>query len=151
MSDLVFNPEYRFSHAVAISSRIERVNYIHVLWYTIQGCLYYVTFLPQNMNISSHCTDKQNALRRECTFNIEIVLEIGVTGVNIYLKITVLTLLGVLARQAHSVRPWRMVIDFTNESEGHAFEPNQRHIIFFFAIQCAYNNRDLNSLNSTVG
>ena len=31
-------------------------------------------------------TDKQNALRRECTFKIEIVLEIGV---NIYLKITV--------------------------------------------------------------
>ena len=37
-------------------------------------------------------TDKQNALRRECTFKIEIVLEIGVAGVNIYLKITVLTL-----------------------------------------------------------
>ena len=31
-------------------------------------------------------TDKQNALRRECTFKIEIVLEIGVAGVNIYLK-----------------------------------------------------------------
>ena len=55
MSDLVFNPEYRFSHAVVISSRIEKVYYIHVLLYTIQGCLYYVTFLPQNMNISSHC------------------------------------------------------------------------------------------------
>ena len=37
-------------------------------------------------------TDKQNALRRECTFKIEIVLEIGVAGVNIYLKITVLKL-----------------------------------------------------------
>ena len=30
-------------------------------------------------------TDKQNALRRECTFKIEIVLEKGVAGVNIYL------------------------------------------------------------------
>ena len=58
------------------------------------------------------CTDKQNALRRECTFKIEIVLEIGVAGVNIYLKITVLTLLDVLVRLAQSVRPWRMVIDF---------------------------------------
>ena len=38
--------------------------------------------------------DKQNALRRECTFKIEIVIEIGVTGVHIYLKITVLTLSG---------------------------------------------------------
>ena len=43
----------------------------------------------------SSATDKQNALRRECTFKIEIVLEIGVAGVNIYLKITVLTLSGV--------------------------------------------------------
>ena len=43
-------------------------------------------------------TDKQNALRRECTFKIEIVLEIGVAGVNIYLKITVLTLSDVLSR-----------------------------------------------------
>ena len=51
------------------------------------------------------CTDKQNALRRECTFKIEIVLEIGVAGVNIYLKITVLTLPDVLARLAQSVRP----------------------------------------------
>ena len=72
------------------------------------------------MNISSHCTigkhaygtDKQNALRRECTFKIGIVLEIGVAGVNIYLKITVLTLLVVLDRLAQSVRPWRMVIEF---------------------------------------
>ena len=61
MSDLVFNPEYSFSHAVVISSRIERVYYIHVLSYTIQGCLYYVTFLPQNMNISSHCTIGKHA------------------------------------------------------------------------------------------
>ena len=37
-------------------------------------------------------TDKQNALTRKCTFKFEIVLEIGVVGVNIYLKITVLTL-----------------------------------------------------------
>ena len=29
MSDLVFNPEYRFSHAGVISSRIESVYYIH--------------------------------------------------------------------------------------------------------------------------
>ena len=29
-------------------------------------------------------TDKQNALRRECTFKIEIVLKMGVAGVNIY-------------------------------------------------------------------
>ena len=36
-------------------------------------------------------TDKQNALRRECTFNIEIVLKIGVAGVNIYLNTTVLS------------------------------------------------------------
>ena len=57
-------------------------------------------------------TDKQNALRRECTFKIEIVLEIGVAGVNIYLKITVLTFSGVLARLAQSVTPWRMVVDF---------------------------------------
>ena len=57
-------------------------------------------------------TDKQNALRRECTFKIEIVLEIGVAGVNIYLKTPVLTLSDVLARLAQSVRPWRMVIDF---------------------------------------
>ena len=57
-------------------------------------------------------TDKQNALRRECTFNIEIVLEIGVAGVNIYLKITVLTLLDVLARLAQSIIPLGMVVDF---------------------------------------
>ena len=57
-------------------------------------------------------TDKQNALRRECTFRIEIVLEIGVAGVNIYLKITVLTLSDVLVRLAQSVRPWRMIIYF---------------------------------------
>ena len=57
-------------------------------------------------------TDKQNALRRECTFKIEIVLEIGVAGVNIYLKITVLRSLDVLARLAQSVRPWRTFIDF---------------------------------------
>ena len=59
----------------------------------------------------SFSTDKQNALRRECTFKIEIVLEIGVAGVNIYLKITILTLLDVLSRLAQSVRPWRMVIN----------------------------------------
>ena len=41
-------------------------------------------------------TDKQTALRRECTFKIEIVLEIGVAGVNIYLKIIVLKFLDVL-------------------------------------------------------
>ena len=52
----------------------------------------------------SRSTDKQNALRRECTFKIEIVLEIGVAGVNIYFKRTVLTLSDVLARLAQSVR-----------------------------------------------
>ena len=57
-------------------------------------------------------TDKQNALRRECTFKIEIVLEIGVAGVNIYLTITVLTHSDVLSRLAQSVRQWRMIIDF---------------------------------------
>ena len=54
---------------------------------------------------SAYCTDKQNALRRECTFKIEIVLEIGVAGVNIDLNITVLTLSDDLARLAQSVRP----------------------------------------------
>ena len=57
-------------------------------------------------------TDKQNDLRRECTFKIEIVLEIGMAGVNIYLKITVLTLSDVLSRLAQSVRVSRMVIYF---------------------------------------
>ena len=57
-------------------------------------------------------TDKQNALRRECTFKIEIVLEIGVAGVNIYFKITVLKLSEVIARLAQSVRPWQMVTCF---------------------------------------
>ena len=51
-------------------------------------------------------TDKQNALRRECTFKIEIVLEKGMAGVNIDLNITVLTLSDVLARLAQSVRTW---------------------------------------------
>ena len=50
-------------------------------------------------------TDKQNALRRECTFKIEIIQEIGVAGVNNYLKITGLTFSDVLARLAQSVRP----------------------------------------------
>ena len=56
-------------------------------------------------------TDKQKALRRECTFKIEIVLEIRVAGVNIYLKIAVLSPSDVLARLAQSVRKWQMVID----------------------------------------
>ena len=60
-------------------------------------------YTPVNPNFT---TDKQNALRRECTFKIEIVLEIGVAGVNIYLKITVWTLSDVLPRIAQSVRPW---------------------------------------------
>ena len=63
------------------------------------------------MQYAIHCTYKQNALRRECTFKIEIVLEIGVAGVNIYLKITVLTLSNVVSRLAQSVRPWRVFID----------------------------------------
>ena len=70
-------------------------------------------------------------------FKIEIVLEIGVAGVNIYLKITVLTLLDVRARLAQSVRPWRMGIDFTNESEGHAFEPHQRLFFLFGHLICS--------------
>ena len=57
-------------------------------------------------------TDKQNALRRECTFKIEKVQEIGVAGVNNYLKITVMTLSDVLARLAQSVRPLRTIIYF---------------------------------------
>ena len=57
-------------------------------------------------------TDKQNALRRECTFKIEIVLEIGVAGVNNHLKIPVLTVLDDLARLAQSVRQWQIVIEF---------------------------------------
>ena len=57
-------------------------------------------------------TDKQNALRRECTFKIEIVLEIGVAGVNKHLKIPVLTISDVVARLAQSVRQWRIFIDF---------------------------------------
>ena len=42
-----------------------------------------VTWLPA-VNICVDI-DKQNALRRECAFKIEIVLEIGVAGVYIYL------------------------------------------------------------------
>ena len=38
----------------------------------------------QIIKIYTYTTDKQNALRRECTFKIEIVLEIGVAGINIY-------------------------------------------------------------------
>ena len=64
------------------------------------------------MHLQIIYTDKQNALRRECTFKIEIVLEIRVAGVNNYLKITVLTLSDVLTRLAQSVRPWRMIMDF---------------------------------------
>ena len=56
-------------------------------------------------HIHVHCTDKQNALMRECTFKIEMVLEIGVAGVNIYLNITLLALSDVLARLAQSVTP----------------------------------------------
>ena len=77
-------------------------------------------------------TDKQNALRRECTVKIEIVLEIGAAGVYIYLKTTVLTSSDILARLAQSVRPWLIVIDFTNESEGHAFEPPSTTFFFLF-------------------
>ena len=57
-------------------------------------------------------TDKQNALRRECIFKIEIVLEKGVAVINNHFKIPVLTLSDVLARLVQSVRQWRMVIDF---------------------------------------
>ena len=83
---------YFFFHYIAFTSPIiqQLFLFIFLLWHNI---------------------DKQNALRRECTFKIEIVLEIGVAGVKMYLKITVLTLLDVLARLAQSVRQWRMVID----------------------------------------
>ena len=80
------------------------------------------------LNLSSKdSTDKQNALRRECTFKIEIVLEIGVAGVFIYLVISVLTLLNVVARLPQSVKAlqmWHIFNSFANESEGHAFEPH---------------------------
>ena len=62
--------------------------------------------------IDRYTTDKQNALRRECSFKIEIVLEIGVAGINNHLKIPVLTISDVLARLAQSVRQWQMGIDF---------------------------------------
>ena len=75
-----------------------------LLWTSLALCVQWTSLFI--------CTDKQNALRRECTFKIEIVLEIGVAGVNIYLKKTVLTIPDVLVRLAQSVRPWRMVIDF---------------------------------------
>ena len=79
--------------------------------------------------------DKQNALRRECTFEIEIVLEIGVAGVNIYLKIPVLTLEDVLARLAQSVRPWQMVIDFLPMSR-RVTRSNPINDIFFSFWPC---------------
>ena len=44
-----------------ISSRIERVYYILVLLYTIQGCLYNATFLLETMSISAHCTIGKHA------------------------------------------------------------------------------------------
>ena len=70
-------------------------------WYSIQKPIF-----------ETDITDEQNALRREFTFKVEIVLEIGVAGVNIYSKITILTLSDVVARLARSVRPWRIFIDF---------------------------------------
>ena len=79
-----------------------------------------------------YATDKQNALRRECTFKIEIVLEIGVAGVSIYFKITVLTLSAVLAGLTQSVRSWRMVTDFTNESEGLRVRTPSKTFFFLF-------------------
>ena len=64
----------------------------------INGVIFWLRYLSETTK-----KDKQNALRRECTFKIDLVLEIGVAGVNIYLKITVLTLSDVLARLAQSV------------------------------------------------
>ena len=73
----------------------------------------YSLIIVMKLNIRlPYTTDKQNALRRKCTFKIEIVLEIGVAGVNIYLNTTVLTLSDVLVQLAQSVRPWRKLIDF---------------------------------------
>ena len=78
-------------------------------------------------------TDKQNALRRECIFKIEIVLEIGMAGVNIYLKITVLTLLDVQARLAQSVRLWRInrLLPISRVTRSN---PNNIFFYLFFAI-----------------
>ena len=61
VSDLVLNPEYRFSRAMTHIKPIEKSIKIHVLLYTIQGCLYYVRLLLQKMSISSHCTIAEHA------------------------------------------------------------------------------------------
>ena len=49
MSDLVFNPEYRFSHAVVISSRIEKVYYILINTEIPKVTYYYVLILNLNL------------------------------------------------------------------------------------------------------
>ena len=53
------------SRDLALSREVNRQGQrnraIHVLLYTIQGCLYYVRFLLQNMCISSHCTIAEHA------------------------------------------------------------------------------------------
>ena len=51
---MVFNPEYRFSHAVVISSRIERVYYIHVFCTLIHNPR--LLILCNVLVPNSHCT-----------------------------------------------------------------------------------------------
>ena len=61
---------------------------LHVFLLEILAYLVVLVFgtwwLPFSVSVMLQGTDKQNALRRECTFKIEIVLEIGVAGINIY-------------------------------------------------------------------
>ena len=71
------------------------------------------------------------------TFKIEIVLEIGVAGVNIYLKITVLTPSDVLARLAQLVRLWRMIIDSPRSRVKRSTPVNDFFFsLFFFFFFC---------------
>ena len=86
-------------------------------------------------------TDKQNAWRYECTFKIEIVREIGVAVVIIYLKKTVLAISDVLARLAQSVRPWRIVIDFNKLVGRSRVRTPSNDFFFFLTILFARNNR----------
>ena len=56
MSDLVFNPEYRFPHAVVIKSILYTCTLIHN-----PRLFILCNVLAQNMNISSHCTIGKHA------------------------------------------------------------------------------------------
>ena len=64
-------------------------------------------------------TDKQNALRRECTFKIEIVLEIGVAGINYLLKDTSFDTFG--CSSSTSSVGWTV-------ANGHRFLPMSRRV-----------------------